>query len=459
MKAITFFFFAFLLQTPSLSAQFNKENDLLTISKSSLFCNSTKVVFDISSVESIYLHPKEILNNIDSFWVNDKAYSLTKQYHTNNNIKIPFEKWENRIKEIARLTSTEAKNQLAFITSNKIIEEETKFIEKAIPHICSFLPKSAPPIKVTAYFTSEIEPGAFALTNGIVMNVASPRFNNDPDVIMNIIVHEVYHSGYAATIFYRTEFELENETVDFINNFLLNEGLATYVSYKAQDIFPNKYVPDYKMLESEQESKRQIDNVNFLLSKSGTISQDSLKTISWEIGVKQRAYYVAGAFMAKTIDENLGRDSLINILLVGPRKLIHTYNSLVNNDKKIVEFELPGKISSYQYLRKALANNDYQEFNKLKAELIKNKVNVDPSLESKLNGYGYGIINSDITIALELFNLNATLFPNSADAFDSLGEAFMKDGNKKLAIENYEKSLELNPQNSNALEQLKKLKE
>ena len=40
-----------------------------------------------------------------------------------------------------------------------------------------------------------------------------------------------------------------------------------------------------------------------------------------------------------------------------------------------------------------------------------------------------------------------------------LGEGYMKDGNTKLAIKNYEKSLKLNPDNENAEKMLEKLKE
>ena len=43
--------------------------------------------------------------------------------------------------------------------------------------------------------------------------------------------------------------------------------------------------------------------------------------------------------------------------------------------------------------------------------------------------------------------------------YDSLGEAYMKAGEKELAIQNYEKSLQLDPKNMNAVEMLKKLKE
>lgn len=43
-------------------------------------------------------------------------------------------------------------------------------------------------------------------------------------------------------------------------------------------------------------------------------------------------------------------------------------------------------------------------------------------------------------------------------AYDSLGEAFMKTGEKDLAIKNYEKSLELNPNNDNAKKMLENLR-
>lgn len=47
-------------------------------------------------------------------------------------------------------------------------------------------------------------------------------------------------------------------------------------------------------------------------------------------------------------------------------------------------------------------------------------------------------------------------YPQSANAWDSLAEAYMIGG-KELAIDYYKKSLELNPNNPSALEIIKKL--
>jgi tetratricopeptide (TPR) repeat protein len=67
--------------------------------------------------------------------------------------------------------------------------------------------------------------------------------------------------------------------------------------------------------------------------------------------------------------------------------------------------------------------------------------------------------NGYISEAIEVYKLNAEVFPQSFSVFNSLGEAYMKNGEKIFAKKNFEKSLELNPQNENArrvLEQLTK---
>jgi tetratricopeptide (TPR) repeat protein len=53
--------------------------------------------------------------------------------------------------------------------------------------------------------------------------------------------------------------------------------------------------------------------------------------------------------------------------------------------------------------------------------------------------------------------LNTEEFPTSWNAFDSYAEGLMIEGQKELAIKNYKQSLELNPDNTNAKEQIVKL--
>jgi tetratricopeptide (TPR) repeat protein len=79
--------------------------------------------------------------------------------------------------------------------------------------------------------------------------------------------------------------------------------------------------------------------------------------------------------------------------------------------------------------------------------------------EQQLNILGYQLLEMQRTDdAVTIFRLNAEFFPNSANVYDSLGEALAAAGKKDLAIQNYEKSLQLNPKNTGAVEALKKLR-
>jgi CubicO group peptidase (beta-lactamase class C family) len=78
--------------------------------------------------------------------------------------------------------------------------------------------------------------------------------------------------------------------------------------------------------------------------------------------------------------------------------------------------------------------------------------------EDYVNSWGYSLLRSGKKPqAVEMFKLNVSLYPKSANTYDSLGEAYEENGNKALAISNFKRSLELNPANLNAVDHLKKL--
>lgn len=78
--------------------------------------------------------------------------------------------------------------------------------------------------------------------------------------------------------------------------------------------------------------------------------------------------------------------------------------------------------------------------------------------EVELNRLGYQLLQmKKVTDAIEIFKLNVEMFPQAANAYDSLGEAYAVNGNKELSIANYKKSLELDPKNTNATAALARL--
>ncbi len=79
--------------------------------------------------------------------------------------------------------------------------------------------------------------------------------------------------------------------------------------------------------------------------------------------------------------------------------------------------------------------------------------------EAEMNRLGYQLINQKkLKEAVEVFKMNVELYPEAWNVYDSLGEGYMLLGEKELAVKYYEKSLEINPDNTNGVAMLKRLK-
>jgi predicted alpha/beta superfamily hydrolase len=82
--------------------------------------------------------------------------------------------------------------------------------------------------------------------------------------------------------------------------------------------------------------------------------------------------------------------------------------------------------------------------------------------EELVNRIGYNKLRSrnedEKKMALEFFKLNVENYPESYNAYDSLGEVELEFGSKEKALKNFEKSLELNPNNENARNMITKIK-
>jgi CubicO group peptidase (beta-lactamase class C family) len=80
--------------------------------------------------------------------------------------------------------------------------------------------------------------------------------------------------------------------------------------------------------------------------------------------------------------------------------------------------------------------------------------------EDEINELGYRLLydKKDAKAAIEIFKLNAEQFPKSFNVWDSLGEVYYQTGNREDAIRNYEKSLQLNPNNEGGKRMLEKIR-
>lgn len=85
--------------------------------------------------------------------------------------------------------------------------------------------------------------------------------------------------------------------------------------------------------------------------------------------------------------------------------------------------------------------------------------NGSTNTEFLLNGLGYQLMNGDnLTAAIRVFELNVGSYPSSANVYDSLAEGYMNAGRNDEAIEFYEKSLAINPGNTNATDMIARIR-
>ena len=112
------------------------------------------------------------------------------------------------------------------------------------------------------------------------------------------------------------------------------------------------------------------------------------------------------------------------------------YNQPFDQPKKSLALEL---LDVYSEKGAAAGTDTYKKLKKDPTYGIK---------ENEINGVGYQLLqNGKKKEAIEVFKINVENFPKSGNVYDSLGEAYLADGNKNMAIANYSKSIELDPQN------------
>ncbi len=111
------------------------------------------------------------------------------------------------------------------------------------------------------------------------------------------------------------------------------------------------------------------------------------------------------------------------------------------------------------YIKKSLAshivrtmfNNNseiaFQEYNTIKENSIEKYL----VYGDEFNAIAYNLLERKrIKEAIDVLNLSIKIFPGSANLYNSLGEMHLCQGNKKLALENYQKSFELDSNNKKA---------
>ena len=294
-----------------------------------------QVTFITKTLEKILSSPQKVLEEEDKFWKEETVQILAQSWIDEVGVRKAREIWRRKISNLIKLTETEREENHLLQMTDSIKVKTNDFQEKAIPHLFSYLPATDKPMNMPVYFTAFIPPRAFANTAGIVIDVAASYWKGNPKNILNCLIHELFHIGYSWFRPTRTEKPLDHKFINTMLDYLQNEGMATYVAYKAQPMFPAPDEKDYRLFESPEEVTRLLKVMNDLFENVGVLSDKKLKQLSWRKGVNGRAYYIAGAHMAQVIESKLGRKALIETIQQGPVSFVKRYNSLVPENRKI----------------------------------------------------------------------------------------------------------------------------
>jgi 3-oxoadipate enol-lactonase len=184
----------------------------------------------------------------------------------------------------------------------------------------------------------------------------------------------------------------------------------------------------------------------------------NLNSISKLNNIKVPTLIISGEFDIPDVHAHSGA---INAAIPNSRRVV------VNEAAHLVPFEKSRIFNEYVigfYKNIKLISMIEKKGVEFAVEFYMKKIKENPDkkyfTEERLNELGYKYLYEGRVIeAIDLFKLNVTGYPKSSNVYDSLGEAYMEKGEKELAIKNYEKSLELNPENQNAVIKLEELRE
>lgn len=138
------------------------------------------------------------------------------------------------------------------------------------------------------------------------------------------------------------------------------------------------------------------------------------------------------------------------------RQIFCEWINWVTNKKSPDDCKVLPSISNA--IKQILDTKGVDDIEKSYFKLKNNEANKYDFSEEQLNELGYHYINkNNVAFAVSVLEINVAAFPNSFNVYDSYAEALLKQGKNKKAIENYKKSIKLNPENKHGINVLKEL--
>ncbi|MBN3035052.1 MAG: tetratricopeptide repeat protein [Bacteroidales bacterium] len=171
-----------------------------------------------------------------------------------------------------------------------------------------------------------------------------------------------------------------------------------------------------------------------------SLNSSSLNAI-WQLGETYRGlgeYEKAAEYYRRFLDIRDVDAAMIHFRLSQVEKIINN-SAAYHIGQEIFDHGIQAGLAEYEIIRSDPESGLYFD-------------------EGEMNALGYRLMKQGkVAEAIEIFRINVALYPESANVYDSLAEAYLINRDEENAVINYRKSLELNPGNENARESLERI--
>jgi hypothetical protein len=228
-------------------------------------------------------------------------------------------------------------------------------------------------------------------------------------------------------------FGIHHELREFVN-----DGLTPYQALQTATINVAKYLRQSGEFGSIETGKR----ADMLLLSANPLADISNTQ-------KITGVMVRGRWLDKTqLDQMMGRVQ-INYEQE-KQKMETTLADPARFSKYVEDYDPLGRLAAFSISEMA-AKQDISDVIRLLKTLRSNNPDAALVSEDNINNLGYGLMDRKLfSQAVAVLRFNANDFPKSANAWDSLADAYFHSGDIPKAVENYKKALQIDSSYSNA---------
>lgn len=234
--------------------------------------------------------------------------------------------WQQILKQLSK-----NENLIDYVKASlTYIHNETDTFNKLLKDLWNHFPEGTN-LRSILYTILGYDIGIVSEGNALI-NLGHPDFYKNPQEIFFMSMHELHHVVYTAynTIFDLSEINRTNQLCDVIKYYTHMEGLAVYSTLeqrKSANVLNNR---DYRLFLDNQARKKRVSVYFDILTELEVRADSPLHENDWKVidrmSDRDRLWYVTGTHMAEVIDTNLGHETLIETIRLGPDDFFKMYH-------------------------------------------------------------------------------------------------------------------------------------